>query len=187
MLHFVNDKDQNGMALLTTLLFMQLIMLLGFYALQSSLVLDQISERHWRAMNRSVAVDEILKKVELLILNPLPDCQIPVMNSDELVANLLNGWRSPISCVGNWNTVQYDYVFEFLGEDSCAIIDQDALNSLKNDVAAYYRITLLVMFYQDKQTAVVQSTYVNAARSDKQCDGLQHTVKLGRQMWREFK
>lgn len=183
MLHCI--KQQLGIVLLTVLLFMQIIVFLGLYAMQTSLILHKISQQDESNLTIKNAVETILHQVETDVLINMPLCQIPITSADELMVKSFAWWQSSVTCSGNFSSLQYYYVVEFLSEDPCALSKQSVLDSFEEVSSAYYRITLFVIT-NNRLGIKVQSTVIKTVNSQQTCKGLFHAVVVGRQQWHEL-
>lgn len=176
MLHYHNQK---GFVLLIVLFFMQALMLLNWYAIENVLL--------FMKFNRNTALhdlmyhqaDTLLSHIESATISHLPDCIIHLSLTDQLIKNPLIWWQSQ-ACSGNFHEFQYYYVIEPLTIDCCAFIDP-----IKKSSAEYFRITLFIHSNRDNARFFFQSTLVRPALLQP-CQGIQHSVEIGRQSWREL-
>lgn len=170
-------KTIKGITLITTLIFMQILAILGIGALQMALLETKQSQYIWRKHETERLSENALRNIEhTLMTNNVSSCLIPEMPLTHLIANL------PISpsCTGNFQTFQYYYAVESLGTDPCAYIQL----SPKKTIANYFRITLLGIMNDVK--VVLQTTQViSADGSPTDCKNVSHAVTEGRQTWRE--
>ncbi len=185
MLRYVKYKSQQGLALITVLIFLQVLAVLGLYALEMSLLEEKMSRHSWQRQFALVAAEEALHRAEAEVDHGLPACQIPVTPTNELVTWSLAQWQSSISCAGNFSTLQYYYVIEFLGKDNCADIKQSGY-ATKKITADYFRITLLITTLAHDAEVMLQSTIVKPSDVSQTCHGTEHVVSVGRQSWRDL-
>ena len=166
-----SKKKEKGFALVIVLVMMQMLAVLSWYAIANVLLIKKsvgnTIKRH-RAWYQSM---QILHRLEAEVLNQNPVCLIDPMY---LVDKPLSWWQSSLTCTGNFQGLQYYYVVEFLGEDACAKVEYTQY------IAAYYRITL---FYE---SILLQTTIAKPSLLHESCQGMHHSVMLGRQSWREL-
>lgn len=187
MLRYVRFYNQAGLALITALIFLQIIAILGLYAVQSAIQAEKMSRLDWRQNINFMAAEQVLQLVESNLLRGIPDCVIPVIPQDEMIKKSLSWWQSPARCAGNFQLFQYYYVVEKLGIDACANIDQFNTSDYKNCAIAYFRITLLIIDKNIDTRELLQSTVVTPDNAVLSCTGDHHRLTLGRQMWRELR
>ncbi len=184
MLPYVKNNTiryQFGMALITVLIFLQLLAMLSLYALEASWLEMKMSRNTWQYHEASIAAENALNKVEDKLMQQTSNCLITVTSSNELLSRPLTWWQS-IACTGQFNLLRYYYVIEDLEEDSCADVRQD------KEVAHYYRVTLLSVSKKiSDQRILLQSTVIKQDNAKEACAEDHHTVSIGRQMWRELK
>jgi len=173
-----------GIALLMVLIFMLIISLLGLCMLQMAIFETKQSQLIWQRNEVRFAAEQALRIVEDNLQVYVPYCVIPVATVAQLLSYSLRWWQSPQSCAGNFQTFQYYYVVELLGNDPCGYIQLD----LQKSFATYLRITLLGVSGDTR--ILLQSTIVKSSRAGDDslsCDSVSHVVNVGRQMWRELK
>lgn len=174
-------RRKSGIALITVLVFLQILAVLGLYAMQMALYETKQAQFVYRKHVAHQKAEEALHHAEYNLMNGLVACFIPVASTSELLSHSMEWWRS-ISCAGNFLSFQYYYVTEFLGTDECGFTEM-----LPNKVTAdYYRITVLGVAGDVK--VMLQSALVLPSRAGlvKDCYKTGHKVKIGRQMWREL-
>ncbi len=168
-----------GIVLFTTLVFLMILMLLGLAMAESSLMESRMSLKQLRWQQAFDAAEIGLKSIEEKI-NLSSECVIPITSSAALLLQALSWWQASESCTGKINQFQYYYVIESLGVDTCA-----SFENLKNKVADYFRITLLLVPEKSENLQVmVQSTTVEPVETKIICDRSTRVVMLGRQSWR---
>ena len=133
MLHFYRE---NGFVMLIVLVFMQILVLLNWYAIKDVLLLTRFSKNMAIHDLFYHQAEHVLARAEAAVVSNVPDCLIPFTESDLIVAKPFTWWKAQ-SCSGNFQTFKYYYVVEPLAIDSCAIVDPD-----KKTVASYFRLTL---------------------------------------------
>lgn len=177
MLHY---HKQNGFIILVVLVFMQIFILLNWYAIENIVLLLRESKNSVEQERIYEKANHILSRAESSVISHSPECVIPIMYSSQMVRQPLTWWAAK-SCSGNFQGFKYYYVVEPLARDSCAIVDR-----IKKISAAYFRIT--VFLYSDKEDARIflQSTLVKPDDSSDVCKSSQHSVQTGRQSWREL-
>ncbi|MHB1947308.1 MAG: hypothetical protein ACYCQI_04245 [Gammaproteobacteria bacterium] len=177
------QKNMQGIALLVVLLFMQIIAIFGLYALQMAILETKQAQLTWRRNEIRSFAEQALYTAENNLQINVPHCVIPVTPVAQILSYPLSWWRSPQSCAGNFQTFQYYYRVELVGNDPCGYIQ---LYPQKN-FATYFRITLLGVSGDTK--ILLQSTIIKPNRGDdsSSCSSVSHVVSIGRQMWRELK
>ncbi len=176
MYRFLRCNNQKGFALLLVLIFIQIFSLLGFYALESSVLAEKTNNESWKNENIYFISEHILHGIEMNFQDALSDCLVKE-------GDIINDWRSPDVCSGQFEGGHYYYVVEKLGEDSCARIQNTDINQFS---AYYFRITLLVMIEKENIKRIFQSTIVKPDRRVEHCDMSFYWVSRGRQAWREI-
>lgn len=172
MLHYVKYKT-SGFALVTVLLFMQILALLGLYSLEHVLLAEKMTQAYYQKNHTFNLAESALNLAEFRA----PCGEIPLIDSHELAARPLSFWQT-VSCGGIFPGLQYYYVTEFLGADSCADIEY------QNATALYFRVTLMAVLIKQNARVILQSIIVKPDDAKKDCRGIHHTVKAGRQAWR---
>lgn len=164
-----------GFILLIMLVFLQVVTLLGLATLsilEMTLKACYVSRLQAQRMHTAKA---ILRHAEQAV----PGCQIPVIAPNHLAKKSLLWWRQH-ACAGHLGKMQYYYLVESLGIDSCAMIKYK-----QNHRADYYRLTVFpVEIHIDSTPLLLQSVVVKAAVVFNICHSKLHVVTLGRQMWR---
>ncbi len=172
-----------GFVILIVLIFMQVFILLNWYAINDVLLLTKFTKNTSDHDFLFYQTKKILAHIELTMLSTLPTtCMISFVDSDELIEKPLNWWREK-SCSGNFQTFKYYYVVEPLSIDNCASIEH-----AEPAVAEYFRITLFLQSAIDDTRFFLQSTLVRPYLSAVPviCAGQRHQVQMGRQAWREL-
>lgn len=167
--------QQKGYVLLAILVFMQIYALLGLYGLESTMTTlkmnSRLLQRKQDAQLAKLALNDIANK------NFNDKCFISAGN---IMQKKSLEWWQQWGCNGNLAGFEYYYVIEALGNDPCALIDQNQLIS-----ADYYRITL-VSFSKNYSKLILQSIEVKPSNTQNLCMGEMHMVIEGRQHWREL-
>lgn len=177
MLHY--KQSVRGITLLTTLIFLQIITLLSLYLIRMAWLEMKQAHYFWFQQNIINTAQNRLSEIEKNLKIALPNCMIEKTTSAELVGYPFEWWQSK-ACQGHTKKFSYYYVVESLEKDPCAII-QNANPMIAN----YFRITLLCKAEQSR--VILQSTIVLPHQEEMlMCDGIKHSVNLGRQMWREL-
>jgi hypothetical protein len=174
------NKKQQGIALIIVLLFMQMLAMLSWYALNNVLfsvksVNNQIQEN--LLLNSAL---EVLQKIEIASVAELPACLIAPTTMTELQSKSEKWWQSTLTCAGIFQEFKYYYVVEPLDPDPCANVEHSKV------AAAYFRLTLFFSSSLDKTRLFLQSTLVRPNSVQLTCQSAQHVVKLGRQSWRKL-
>jgi Tfp pilus assembly protein PilX len=178
-LYRINITSQQGFILLIVLLFMQICALLGLDAMEFSWINNRLSRLAWDRYRMTMAVNEIVQNVEQNVLSFPQNCVISVLPVNEIIKKPLSWWNQQ-SCAGNFHSIQYYYVLESLGVNSCAHIRQSSA------VADYYRLTFLAKDEAGSAEMIVQSTLVKVAKISEPCKNKVHQVDAGRQSWIQF-
>ncbi|HSW68886.1 MAG TPA: hypothetical protein VLI69_01840 [Gammaproteobacteria bacterium] len=177
MLHY---HDQRGFVILVVLIFMQILILLNWYAMENIFLMKKF-------VKNSIQHDElydqgkyILSELESDIVLNLPGCMVPFTESGELTERSLEEWEFSNACSGNYQGSKYFYVVESMGVDYCALVE-----NVK--AAEYFRITLFLLSRQDNKV-FLQSTIIrpNENVMTQPCKGVSHFVEAGRQSMREL-
>lgn len=168
-----------GIALITLLIFLQILMLLSLLIMQIIWLQTKESRLIWQRHTLKIIAEGGLAISERGLQRALPFCVIPITSIFDLQKKPLSWWQSSQTCAGIFQTLQYHYVIESLGEDVCSIVQAQP-----QAVADYYRITLFAK--KNLLMVFLQSTVVVPKKGSKQCEGKSHWVIQGRQMWREY-
>lgn len=171
---------QRGMVLLIVLLLMQVLALLSWFATQAVIFQQKMIEQEWQHQTLLQTAKVILVQVEEDVANHVPLCLHTLIHPDKLLAKPLAWWRSSATCAGNFQSFEYYYVVESVGNDACANLTNQSVT------VDYFRITVLVKPNKTKHKIYLQSTLIKASKIVQPCIGLQHQVTLGRQTWREL-
>lgn len=170
-------KNEKGLALFIVLIFLQIFVLLGLYALEKSRLDMKMSGEVWQNYLMQNAAEEVLKKIEIQHEQYPQNCIIPATSTQFLQKQSIDWWRS--FCFEPYSSYLFFYVIEPLGEDSCAQTED-------NRSADYYRITLLEYVQSLDAKLLLQSTIIKPHQngSISGCQEPVHRVTIGRQMWR---
>lgn len=183
---YVVSIKQTGLVLIAALIFLQVIAILGIYAVESALQAEKMSRLDWQQNTIFAISEQILRLVENHAQQDISNCLIPMMPQDDLLSKTLDWWQLPSHCAGNFQLFQYYYVMEKLGGDPCADIVHFDL-PLKRSLAMYYRISLFILDKKHEAKEILQSTLITLDNAVLSCEGNHHPVFLGRQMWRELR
>lgn len=156
MLHCVRNHQQ-GIILVTVLLFLQILAILGLYFMQNRIVIKKIAYSLLEQTNLFIAAETVIKKIEN---EAMATCLIPVTNQADLRKAPIVWWQS-VGCAGVFNSLDYFYVTENLGV---------------SELMTYFRVSLLIKNKITGAEELLQSTY----RVD-------HNVTKDQQMWRELR
>lgn len=165
--------NHQGFALVTVLLFLQILTLLGLYALQQSRLTFKMTDNYFQHQLLVNAAESALKIAE----NSAPVCQKSIMNREELLSQPFSFWQS-LPCKGMINGFSYYYITEALGSDACIAILSQA------GIANYFRVTVLTTSSHQTIKVLLQTILVKPVYSSEICHGPHHSVSLGRQTWR---
>jgi Tfp pilus assembly protein PilX len=170
-------RKQTGFVLIVVLIFLQICVVLGVCALESSWIENKMAQMAWQKHIQLGLSEQILRLIEQNLQTQAPACLIARSIANDISSQPISWWEQQ-SCAGNFQSFQYYYVVEYLGEDSCAHIRQ------RRGVAAeYYRITTLISNRDKTQVALLQSHVVKPGNGSDECDGGMHQVEIGRQSW----
>jgi Tfp pilus assembly protein PilX len=174
--------NAKGIVLIVVLILLQILALLGMYALEMSQLENKMSENSWRRYTMLSMTESALQIAETGVVQQIPVCMIPITPSNDLYNRPLNWWNSSATCTGNFQSIEYHYVVELLGRDSCAYLETDQIS------AEYYRVSILGRAKNKNSIMRLQSTVILPRQSDSSdiCLKIKHRVTEGRQMWREM-
>ena len=170
---------QDGFILIAVLLFLNILMLLSLYTLESNWLIEKSTQAILRKQNRLYAMESILMQIEEDVQNELPNCVLPMASAeDELRVKTFTWWQEH-ACQYPVKSTMYYYVLEPLGVDRCTSIPGN-----KEKIADYYRITLLGYYFSLTESLWIQSTIVSPNPLLYACDKEKREVTLGRQSFR---
>ncbi len=175
MLHCVTRNSQTGIALVAVLIFMQILAILSWCAMESVLLEIKMTQNFVQHRRVFAAAEQALLMVEK---NFSADDCVDGKTTKELLAQPLSWWQAQKNCANNLHNFQCNYVVELLANDFCAKIDRE-----KSVTASYFRITLLLA-KKEGAKFFLQSTIVQPSRVIGQCHGVSRWVTAGRQSWR---
>jgi Tfp pilus assembly protein PilX len=168
-------QRHNGYILIVVLLFLQLVTMLGMYALEAIWAEDRLTLFDMQKIRLSHQLGYLMTNIVQQSKQTQPSCLVQTISSEDLKSEPISWWKNA-SCAGVFQSIQYYYVVESLGEDSCAHIKQS-----RSIAADYYRITLLGLDNNNGAKQLLQSTVVKAALQSHLCDGAVHLVDAGMQ------
>lgn len=119
---------------MVVLVFISIISLLVVMSVESAALESRMSVNVYRSSQDSLIAWAGLRKGEAQLKLGLVPCEIPVMSTNELMSKSPKWWHSSVTCHGQLSNRKYQYVFERLGENACAIL-------FKNQGVVYYRIS----------------------------------------------
>lgn len=173
-------KEEQGFVLIIMILFLQIMALMGLYVLNSSILETKISNQLARRNSLIIQSEKNFLTVEADVMKKQPACVVPVVTSQQMKIQLVDGVSS---CHLSDNNYDFYYMIEALGMDTCAYIDN------VDQHADYYRISLLGVDKQSEGAIFLQSTLIKPGSSIKgmnsDCQEGMRRVRIGRQMWRE--
>lgn len=172
------EHKHQGYILLIVLLFLQFAVLMGLYSLEAVWIENKMSHDDLLNTQLFAQMDHLMTSIGLQIKDFNPNCVVHYISSDELKSQPISWWQNE-SCAGIFQSIQYYYVVESLGEDPCAHIKQ-----LKDNSAEYYRISLLGIDKDKGGKLLLQSTFIKPAQQSHACDGTTHPVQAGQQSLR---
>ncbi len=180
--------SEHGVVLIIVLVFLEIYMLLSLAVLESDVFQTRMSHQYWQKKQMMFAANEVLRHAELELIHQIPPCVIPTTSSMDFAHKPLSWWQSGLSCVGNFQRLQYYYVVEALDKNACAYILQDLYGDTKKVNASYYRITLLMTTTDGLSDLhrLIQSTVSKPDTQELTCTIGSHKVNVGRQSWREL-
>jgi hypothetical protein len=169
-------KSLHGFALISVLIFLEIFSMLTFFSIRASGWEIRMTNQRLMKQKLTYAAATILNHVETGLDQSLENCLLPPLPSTELIQKPLSWWQSH-SCTGNFDRFQYYYVIELSGVDNCALISS-------GQIAAYYRITVLVMFMDNTDLqSLWQSSFVLPTVRRAECQP-SHLINAGRQLAR---
>lgn len=171
-------SSQQGFVLLVVLMLLQVITLLGLYGLAACRIENKVNHDVWTRMQLLNEIEKIHSELEGLSVEQIQPCLIPLSIDQDWSNHDISWWQSQ-SCAGNFQSMQYYYVIELLGNDACAHPKE-----VKGSIAVYYRLTLMGRKENQDTQAIVQSTFIKPESISSQCEGSPHLVSTGRQTWR---
>lgn len=183
MFHSILYSSQRGIVLIIILLFLQIFAILGLYSLSISLLSKKINSESWQRESTVLMMDELLHIIALKLQSNIPHCVLAKNDSLNLLAKSMDWWQSPIACVGHLQKLQYYYVIEQLGEDSCAQLEGIDMSKYATH---YFRITLLAVVKKASMQIILQSTVIRPFNRIARCEGTGYAVRIGQQTWREL-
>ncbi|HSW92962.1 MAG TPA: hypothetical protein VLJ15_01250 [Gammaproteobacteria bacterium] len=175
-----NCFEQKGFVLIVVLMLMQLLFLLNACVIETVLLLTKMGERVMVHEDYYHEAGKTLFFEEELATSTLPPCLIDFIDPAVITEKPLDWWKMQ-GCSGNFQAVQYYYVVERSGMDSCAIFP-----SAQKTVAAWFRMTLFLYSPKEDARIFLQGTFIRPGVSDEPCIGRQHVVYAGRQSFREL-
>lgn len=169
----------NGIALLTALVFLQLITLLGLYMIHIAWLEMKQAHNLWHQSYLVNMAQNSLREIETKLVDRGPDCIIEKAATAQLLSHSFEWWQArACHCQTKTNTCYY--VVESLEKDPCAFIQQTP-----SMITEYFRITLVCK--AEKTKIILQSTIALPYHDELLvCLGPTHFVSIGRQMWREL-
>jgi Tfp pilus assembly protein PilX len=168
-------NKNHGYILLIVLLFIQAITLLSLYSLQNVWMEYKINQYDLHRLKNINLLKHVMNIIEQQLQETIPSCVIQTTSTEIIKSHSLDWWKTT-SCTGIFQSIQYYYVLEALGDDSCAHIVQT-----KTSIAEYYRVTLLGLYNDNESRLLLQSTFIKASPQHSVCDGVIHPVRTGQQ------
>jgi hypothetical protein len=166
---------QSGVALITVLIFLEILTLLTLYSLHASLWETRITNQYW---NKHLLRENAFTTLANIENESSTSCQILPLPAAELKLKSIAWWQSN-ACAGKIKSYNYYYVIEGLGIDPCARVQADA--------AVYYRISLLLKSsLHSEERIILQSTFVKPEATDQDCKFKLRSLAAGRQSIREI-
>lgn len=172
--------EQHGFVLLVVLIFMQMLFLLNGCLLESVLLLTKVNRKMALHEDYYHQAERILSIEETSAIFNLPHCLIAFTSPEVFTEKPLSWWEMQ-GCSGNFQSLQYYYVVESLGTDSCAVVSR-----AQQTVAAWFRMTLFLYSAKSEARIFLQSTFLRPGISGELCVGRQYVVLAGRQSFREL-
>lgn len=178
MRQYSTSMPNGGYILIVILMFLQVATLLSLYAIQALWLENKLSHDHLQRMIIYMQVEHLASIIEQQLQETNSICIVQTMSSEELRTKPITWWENE-SCAGIFQSIQYYYVVEPLGEDPCAHIRQT-----KESTANYYRLTLLGLDKDSGDKLLLQSTFVKENPSAHSCEGAVHQIDAGQQSLR---
>lgn len=181
----MNKSSVNGFVMLIVLVFIQLFALMGLYSLTQIMQHMKLNAEIWQKEEYLRQANYILHQIENQLLFTLPLCRISIIPATDMVRKPILWWETH-GCSGNFMGIQYYYVLEFLGNESCVSVKKQENNNHGLTVD-YYRLTLSCLLNVEKSKKIVlQSTIAKISDKLLSCQQRLHEVVLGQQMQREI-
>jgi Tfp pilus assembly protein PilX len=174
-------RRQQGYILFVVLIFMQLFALLGLNALNQLFWVKKVqNEQNQRWFLLSQA-EHLLYQVAATLKEQKAACLLAPLSFNQLKEHPFSWWTAN-ACSVSGHLFKAYYLLEFLGVDPCATI-----RASLQAVAAYYRITVLLVGESHETLQVMlQATVSAATQTAEHCDSEAHSVDLGPQSWHEL-
>jgi hypothetical protein len=164
--HSVGGRDK-GIALVTVLLFLQILTLLGLYLLESTSWSDKLTREYWYKHIIFQVAEQKLSE-----LNFLEVCRINPIPPEVLITSPLEWWEEH-ACQEQFTQGKYYYIYENLSTVLC----QEGGN------ANYFRTTLLIYTKNQEVREILQNTIVKIDNANRVCHIDHQTIVEGRQGW----
>jgi len=176
-------KKSAGFVLMTVLIFMQLFSLISLYSVTTASVIMKSNDHLWQGMKLRQNSQAILQRLSSHVMANNNICFIPLTPASDLAKKTLTWWQL-MGCRDNVNGIRYYYVMESLGEDPCAIMQNNSIN--QPVIAHYYRITLCIIPESKPYCYLLQGTTALPRAATLTCQQKSHTVTKGLQSRREL-
>ncbi len=181
MLLYHSTRKQNaGFVLIMVLVILQMLLLMTWCTLESSLLLFKTSQHIYDSHILFNDAFIALKKAEEAVLLNNVSCQIPVTPFSTLMQKTSRYWSSETVC---HNVIKghsyYQYVVEFLASNPCLQV-VDVLGIKKT--ADYFRVTVrMASMNQQNDPIFLQSTVIKPNKDLLACYDILQTGLVGRQ------
>lgn len=174
------QKKENGWILILTLLFLNLLVSLGFLGFELERTKLKLIHRAFLFDQLRSNGEQLLKKLENPFNIQNRRCMIPKMGADEWSQKNRVWWKAN-TCAGIFENLQYYYAIEFLTQDDCAYANLF-------DAIQYYRVNLFAASTQDEWFKIrLQSTFaVGVKQKSTVCHHPKREVQIGQQTLREI-
>jgi hypothetical protein len=147
----MKGRAEQGFVLLMVLVIMQITMLLFLSGSMTAQLMLTSAHHH---QNRERLTRVMFEQMDEIELQGLATCIIPLIPSNVLAKMPLHWWRQR-GCSGERGGVHYYYVWEQLGQETCA----------------YDRLTLLGYVTQEMGEKIIyQSTIARAIKNPSDCE-----------------
>jgi len=180
----MQKNASSGFVLITVLVFIQIFSIISLYSLIYAFDSLKRNNHQWTGDINRLTSHMLLQQLETRIATDQTACVIAVTPAPQLAQKPISWWQQH-ACSDNVRGIRYYYAIEFLGDDPCGVIKENAIN--QSLIAKFYRITLYLLPDKLKGAKyIIQSSIVLPGVQTSVCEGKLHTIYPGRQMWREI-
>lgn len=137
--------QQQGMALITILIFLEIFTVLGLSIMQENLIESRTAYRYFQKYLLMNQAEEVLESVKNSFDSSVSTCVISSALSEKLFNSSLKFWREN-ACSGENDQLKYYYIFESLE-------DQVSENNQQSKMRAF-RVILLAISKVDENMKI---------------------------------